>query len=86
MPLSFLPGPGAIGEPTTRVRIEFTYGPNIDEGQTPVHPRVFENEIAGKQLKFYSSRFRPEPLKRDKLLEQIRDELNAIRLETIRRP
>lgn len=86
IPLSFLPGPGAIGEPTTQLRIAYTYGPNLDDGEIPVPPRVFIDDLAGLQLKFYSSRFRPEPPKRDKLLEQIRDELNAIRLETIRRP
>jgi hypothetical protein len=84
VPVSFFTGPGPDGEPTQQLRIEFTFGPDIDGGQIPVHPRVFETSLAGQKIKFYPARFSPEPPKRDKLLEQIRDELNSLRLDNLR--
>jgi hypothetical protein len=86
LPLSFIQGPGPDGEPTSRLKIEFTYGPDIAAGQLPIHPKRLEKGLAGQSIKFYPARFTPEPPKRDQLLEEIRDELNAIRLDGLRNP
>ncbi|UUO08962.1 hypothetical protein M4951_11730 [Blastopirellula sp. J2-11] len=85
VPVLFSAAPGiAIGEKTSKLKIDYTYGNDMDSGEIPITPQKFIDGLRGQTVKFYASRFQPEPPKQDVLLGQIRDELNALRFETIR--
>ena len=72
------------GETTKELRLVYVFGSDTTERQIPVDPRAMKDKLRNAKLPFFASRFRPEPPSQAKLLEEIRTQLNLIRLDQIR--
>ncbi|MCI0682226.1 MAG: hypothetical protein L0Y71_08990 [Gemmataceae bacterium] len=65
--------------------LDFSYRFGSGEAQLPLKPHDLARRLTDKSVRIVSARNRPAPPTRDELLQDIRNQLNLIRLDAIRR-
>lgn len=72
------------GKSTKSLFLIYVFGNQVAEGQIPIVPATLAGQLRNQRIKYFSARFRPPAPTADRLLRDIGEELNLIRLNQLR--